>query len=160
MIELARGFSKLAPKPRRSLVFVLFGGEETGLQGSEHFARSLEQAVPGRVVAMINFDMVGAGDRANCGFSAGFPYLEETLKAADKEVAILGSSRAIRRVGVRSSDFAPFFTKGIPCLSFSSNGPHLAYHQEGDTIFRVNPDMLAGAARLGFAAAYLLANRE
>ncbi|RPJ62025.1 MAG: M28 family peptidase [Acidobacteria bacterium] len=158
VIEMARAFSGLSVRPRRSLVFVLFGGEETGLQGSHYFADHLN-VLPGSVVGMLNFDMAGAGDGAGCGYSATPDYLQSIIQAADKEVGILRGSRPIRRVGVRSSDFAPFFVKGIPCLSISSNGPHLAYHQRGDTIFRVNPHMLAATARLGFAAAYLLADR-
>jgi Zn-dependent M28 family amino/carboxypeptidase len=158
VIEMARAFAKLPVKPRRSLVFVLFGGEETGLQGSRHFANRLPE-LPGTVVGMLNFDMTGAGDGANCGYSASDDYLEALVQAADREVGILRGVRAVRRVGVRSSDFAPFFQKGIPCLSFSSNGPHLAYHQRGDSIFRINPDMLAAMTRLGFATAYLLAER-
>ena len=107
--------------------------------------------------------LVSRNDRAatgsGCGYSATAGYLQTILQQADKEVGILRGSRAIARVGVRSSDFAPFFLKGIPCLSFSSNGPHLAYHQRGDTIFRVNPHMLAAMTRLGFASTYLLADR-
>ncbi|RPI28068.1 MAG: M20/M25/M40 family metallo-hydrolase, partial [Acidobacteria bacterium] len=113
VIEMARTFAKLPVKPRRSLAFVLFGGEETGLQGSRHYADQLAD-LPGKVVGMINFDMAGAGDGANCGYSAGTEYLEALIKAADKDVGILRGSRPIRRVGVRSSDFAHFFLKGIP----------------------------------------------
>jgi hypothetical protein len=158
VMEMARVFGGLKVRPRRSLVFVLFGGEETGLQGSHCFADHLGD-LPGTVVGMLNFDMTGAGDGVNCGYSVTPGYVQAIIQAADKGAGILRGSRPIRRVGVRSSDFAPFFLKGIPCLSFVSNGPHLAYHQRGDTIFRVNPHMLAGTARLGFAAAYLMADR-
>lgn len=158
VMEMARAFAGLKSRPRRSLVFVLFGGEETGLQGSRYFADHLND-LPGTVVGMLNFDMAGAGDSANCGYSATPDYIQKIVEGAGQKVGILRASRPIRRVGVRSSDFAPFFVKGIPCLSFSSNGPHLAYHQRGDTIFRVNPHMLAGMTRLGFAAAYLMADR-
>jgi len=158
VMETARAFAGLKVRPRRSLVFVLFGGEETGLQGSRYFADHLSD-LPGTVVGMLNFDMAGAGDGASCGYSATPDYIEKIVGVADQKVGILRASRPIRRVGVRSSDFAPFFLKGIPCLSFSSNGPHLAYHQRGDTIFRVNPHMLAAMTRLGFASAYLLADR-
>jgi hypothetical protein len=64
----------------------------------------------------------------------------------------------IEKVGVRGSDFAPFFEAGIPAFSFSSNGPHVFYHQSGDTIYRINPDILADGARLGLLLAWRLAN--
>ncbi len=158
VLEMARAFAGLKARPRRSLVFVLFGGEETGLQGSRFFADHLND-LPGTVVGMLNFDMAGAGDGASCGYSATPDYIQKIVEEAGQKVGILRASRPIRRVGVRSSDFAPFFLKGIPCLSFSSNGPHLAYHQRGDTIFRVNPHMLAAMTRLGFAAAYMMADQ-
>jgi hypothetical protein len=44
-------------------------------------------------------------------------------------------------------------------VSFHSNGPHLFYHQTGDTIYRINPDMLADVARLAFLAAAARADR-
>jgi hypothetical protein len=57
------------------------------------------------------------------------------------------------------SDYAPFLQKSIPCYSFSSNGPHLEYHRSGDTIYRINPDIMADIARLAFLTGYTLANR-
>src|SRR6185369_4118314 len=37
MMELARLFSTQNPKPRRTIVFVAFGGEEEGLIGSNYY---------------------------------------------------------------------------------------------------------------------------
>ena len=57
LIELARVLSEL--KPRRTVVFAAFGGEEEGLLGS-HFYVNRDPAVPlARTVAMFNMDMVG-----------------------------------------------------------------------------------------------------
>ncbi len=62
-------------------------------------------------------------------------------------------------MGVRSSDYTPFFLKGAACISFSSNGPHLYYHLPGDTIYRINPDIMADIAGLAFIVGYNWANR-
>jgi aminopeptidase YwaD len=57
LLELARVLSTL--KPRRTVVFAAFGGEEEGLLGS-HFYVNRQPAVPLRqTVAMFNLDMVG-----------------------------------------------------------------------------------------------------
>jgi Zn-dependent M28 family amino/carboxypeptidase len=152
VMEIAEAFSRLAKKPKRSVVFVLFGGEEKGLMGSSYFVAHLP-AMFSKVDAMFNFDMVGEGDRAGIGFSAASPELKTLLEEADAHVQTLGGSYPIRGVGVRGSDHAPFFEKGIPCVSFHSNGPHLHYHQTGDTIYRINPDIMADVARLAFLAA-------
>ncbi|HOS99499.1 MAG TPA: M20/M25/M40 family metallo-hydrolase [Acidobacteriota bacterium] len=153
VLELARTMNLWPVKPRRTVVFVLFGGEETGLQGSHAFAAGLPYGLR-RAAAMVNIDMAGAGAGAWCGYSATPPAVLQAVEAADADAKIIGGKRAITRVGVRSSDFAPFFKLGIPCVSLSSDGPHLAYHEPGDTIYRINPEILGAMARLtaGIAA--------
>jgi hypothetical protein len=59
LLELARIFSSSSsPRPRRTLVFIAFSGEEEGLLGSNYYVnhplRPLENTV-----AMINMDMIG-----------------------------------------------------------------------------------------------------
>jgi len=158
VMEIAEAFTKLAPKPKRSVMFVLFGGEEKGLQGSEYFAGHLPAGFA-KVDTMFNFDMVGEGDHSGIGFSAGSPDLKALVEEADRYVHTLAGAYPIRAVGVRGSDHAPFFQRGIPVVSFHSNGPHLFYHQTGDTIYRINPDMIADVARLAFLSAWKRADR-
>lgn len=158
VMGIAKALASNAKKPRRSVVIALFGGEESGLKGSEFFARHLPPRL-GKPVAMLNFDMVGEGDGTRAGFSHDRPELDTLLAQADAGVKILRGTSPMRRVGVQGSDFAPFFAMGIPCISFSSNGPHLQYHQSGDSIYRVNPEIMADTARLGYLAAVLLADR-
>ena len=58
LLELARRFSKQNPKPRRTIVFIAFSGEEEGLIGSQYYVN--HPVVPlQNTVAMINLDMVG-----------------------------------------------------------------------------------------------------
>jgi len=158
IMEIAQAFSKMGRKPKRSVVFALFGGEEMGLMGSTHFVEHLPPGIE-KVDTMFNFDMVGEGDRSGFGYSDGFPELKALLEDSDKQVKTLGGAYPIKGVGVRGSDHAPFYQKGIPVVSFHSNGPHLHYHRTGDTIYRINPDMLADVARLAFLAAEARADR-
>jgi hypothetical protein len=158
-MEIAKAYAALEKKPKRSIVFALFGGEEEGLVGSnflaEHFPERFTQ-----IAGMFNFDMVGEGDGASCGYTPEPPGMLDALRDADARAATLKNTWEIKHVGVRSSDFAPFYLKGAPCVACFSNGPHLAYHEAGDTIYRINPDMLADVARLGFLASYRWANRK
>lgn len=158
VMTLARTFTGLHPKPKRSVMFVLFGGEELGLQGSTYFADHLPSGFS-RVVAMFNFDMEGEGDGAWCGLSAGADDLKEAVEKANQELNIIRGTGVIRNVGVRGSDFAPFFLKGIPCASLGSNGPHLHYHGTGDTIFRLNPEIMGKISQVSLIAAYLIADK-
>lgn len=58
LIELARLFSTQRPKPRRTIVFIAFSGEEEGLIGSNYYVN--HPVVPlANTVAMINLDMIG-----------------------------------------------------------------------------------------------------
>src|SRR5688572_1505652 len=58
LLELARMFSTQSPKPRRTIVFIAFSGEEEGLIGSNYYVN--HPVVPlQNTVAMINLDMVG-----------------------------------------------------------------------------------------------------
>ena len=153
-----KAFAALARKPKRSIVIALFGGEEMGLQGSTWFA----DHVPGpfdKIAGMYNFDMTGEGDGLWGAAGAEPAAFVKTLEDADKVVKVLRGLGTIRGVGVRGSDFAPFFLKGVPAASLGSNGPHLAYHQTGDTIYRINPDITADAAKLAFLSAFAWADR-
>jgi hypothetical protein len=158
VMQAGKAFAALARKPKRSVVVALFGGEELGLQGSAWFV----DHVPGpfdKVAGMLNFDMTGEGDGLWGAVSAEPPGFKKAIEAADATAKILGGLGVISGVGVRGSDFAPFFLKGIPAASFGSNGPHLAYHQTGDTIYRINPDIMADAAKLAFLAGHVWADR-
>ncbi len=157
-MEAGKALAALARKPKRSIVIALFGGEELGLQGSTWFA----DHVPGpfdKVAGMINFDMTGEGDGLWGAAPAEPAEFRRALEEADRSVRILRGLGTIRGVGVRGSDFAPFFVKGIPAASLGSNGPHLAYHQTGDTIYRINPDIMADAAKVAMLAAFAWADR-
>ena len=158
VMEIAEAFSRLKKKPKRSVVFVLFGGEEMGLQGSSYFVDHVPAQFE-KVDTMFNFDMVGEGDGVGCALSSKPEELKKVLEDSDKHLNILRRTRIIRGVGVRSSDYAPFFLKGASCISFVSNGPHLYYHQTGDTIYRINPDIMADTARLAFLCGFTWANR-
>jgi hypothetical protein len=70
LLELARGFSHLSGKLRRGIVFCAFDAEERGLRGSQQFARNLP--VPaGRIVAMLNLDMLGRKNPTPAQVTAG-----------------------------------------------------------------------------------------
>src|SRR5437588_9730691 len=58
LLELARMLATQNPKPRRTIVFIAFSGEEEGLIGSSYYIN--HPVVPlANTVAMINMDMIG-----------------------------------------------------------------------------------------------------
>ncbi len=58
VLELARAFTSTATKPRRTLVFIAFSGEEEGLLGSNYYVNHPVAPLTNSV-AMINLDMIG-----------------------------------------------------------------------------------------------------
>ncbi len=159
VLEIAEAFGRLERPPRRSVLLALFGSEERGLIGSQHLVDNLPSMV-GTIDTMLNMDMVGEGEGTGCVCTPGNP---EQKNAVEKADAFVGTVRRISEFrgppGVRGSDHASFRKKGIPAMAFWSNGPHLHYHQTGDTIYRINPDMLADMSRLVFLTAFFLADR-
>lgn len=58
VLELARSFTGQRPRPKRTIVFITFSGEEEGLLGSSYYVN--HPLVPlANTVAMINMDMIG-----------------------------------------------------------------------------------------------------
>ena len=58
MLELARLFSSQPLRPRRTIVFMAYGGEEEGLLGSNYYVN--HPIVPlANTITMINMDMIG-----------------------------------------------------------------------------------------------------
>lgn len=57
ILEVARAFSRMDPKPRRSILFIAFTGEEAGLIGSKYFTHypTIERDT---IVADLNVDQV------------------------------------------------------------------------------------------------------
>jgi hypothetical protein len=157
VLGAARAAARLEHGPKRSLLFVLFGGEEKGLQGSSWFAAHLPRPFT-RVAAMLNFDMEGEGDRAGASIAPSPEALKKAVLQADENSKTLARTWDMGPPGVRGSDYAPFYNLGIPCVSFWSNGPHIEYHTVGDTIYRINPDILADISRLAFRCACRIAD--
>ena len=160
VMETAEAFAKNGVEPKRSVMFALFGGEEHGLKGSTYFADHIPQQF-NKVDAMFNFDMEGVGDHVSVSFTENLAETRNLLEKADAIVKIISRIGITRSVGVRGSDFASFFLKGVPCASFGSNGPRIAhtYHLPGDSIFRINPEIMNEISKLTYLYGFYLADR-
>jgi len=160
VMQIAEAFARMGRRPKRTVAFGLFSGEEFGILGSQHFAKNLPPQFK-KIDVMINFDMVGEGDGARAGCSPRPEELKKCIEEADGVVKILRNPVRIsepKRIG--GTDHTAFAViLSCPTASFGSNGPHLAYHLPGDTIFRVNPDMLAEIAKVAYLSGALFADR-
>lgn len=128
MLSVARQLSA-GPRPARSIVFIAFTGEESGLLGSQYFAAQPTVAAA-TMVAMINMDMVGrlaTGNLIVYGVDTAEEWMEMLRPAAERA----GVEMATRGEGYGPSDHTSFYTKDIPVLHFFTN-VHGQYHRPTD----------------------------
>lgn len=138
VLEAARLLARVPTA--RTVHFVAFGAEELGLYGSRHYA----QDPPGRVVGMVNMDMVGRGP-LQIGNSNDDNRLVDLAEQVAQRLGLRVSRFKLR--GRSSSDHAPFEAAGVPTV-FIHTGDDPAIHSPNDTFERVSGALMAQAASL------------
>lgn len=172
---VAKAFAAGAVKPKRSILFMTFFGEEMGLLGSKYLVE--HPPVPlEKMVAEFQMDMVGRdSDGEQNGDSSRVDKREENVDT----IRLVGSKRISteldstiqemnKYVGFRfkydaedvytRSDHYNFAAKGIP-IAFLFDGFHPDYHQPTDTIDKINFAKIVNSARLYYLSALTVANR-
>jgi len=131
VIDVARGMKELGLKPRRTIRFVLFTGEEQGMLGSAAYVRQ-HAAELDRHVAMITFD-TGSG-RTEGFYLNGRPALRQPVEEALSTVGGLGASN-LSLEALDGTDNFDFLLSGVPNLvALQDWAPYLPnYHAESDT---------------------------
>ncbi|MBI4505783.1 MAG: Zn-dependent exopeptidase M28, partial [Chloroflexi bacterium] len=152
VLELARVLA--ATRSSFAVRAVLFGAEEIGLVGSRAYVASLPPAERARIVAMLNFDMVGVGDRATVSGSTELVGL--AVEAAERLGMRVGGSAGGR--GRFGSDHGSFLEAGVPALFFY-RGEDPRYHTADDRAQHVEARHLEAAGRLALALLDRLAAR-
>lgn len=163
VLETARILSESGISPRASIVFVLFSSEESGLLGSEAFARQLSEAGLVEKSAFINLEMLGAvkgtdtfidlWDQDN---TISDP-LAEVVLAAGQQMSI-----PIQHLGVDpGSDAWQMLAYGIPSITLSTawedGANHPYYHSPADDVENIEPQGLLDAAKIILASAWRIA---
>lgn len=152
MLAIAQWFAQ-RPPPRRTIAFVGFGSEETGLNGSQAFVDVPPAALAlDRMVYMINLDMVGTYDSTKRVKAYGaFPgtHARDLLTAMHADYPGLD----LRFAGhSERSDDAPFCAEGIPYVFFFTDDKQ-CYHRPCDTADRID---YADMSRIATVAAELV----
>jgi Tol biopolymer transport system component len=145
VLEIARQIAERKGDLRHDVVVAFFSGEETGLLGSAHYARS-QAALLKRTRAMINLDMVGRLresklDVLGAESATEWPAL---VRAACSDLRIVCN---LSGDGQGPSDQASFYAAGLPVLHFFT-GSHTDYHKPSDTADRTYPQGAATVADL------------
>ena len=153
MLEVARVLALAPAAPKRSVLFVSFSGEEQGLLGSKLYVS--QPIVPlAKTVGMINVDHAGTG---NGRLTVGVTTFEKSTAQRAGELA--GLSEKLDLFGYfPGGDHVPFKEAGVPTITVVSGGAHPHFHQPGDTVDTLNPEILQAVARYVLALTWQLAN--
>jgi len=137
ILELARMFSNAPVKPKRSLLFVAFTGEEMGLLGSKQFVSTPPVSLK-NIVTMFNFDMIGRAKLEKPKLSIGGTGTATEFDSIIKLYEInLPFEVSKSPEGYGPSDHASFYKNNIPVLFFNS-GLHEDYHTPFDDADKIN----------------------
>ena len=133
--KMAAAYQKMpADKPARSVLFMGFSAEESGLNGSRYYADNMLSGL--KHVLMINFDMIGRV-RDNkvsvmgTGSATGMgDWVKPLCEASPLNVRVVPSAMG-------GSDHLNFLRKNIPVL-MGHSGQHSDYHTERDVSEKIN----------------------
>lgn len=146
--KLAAAYAALpAGAQARSVLFVGFNAEESGLVGSRYFVR--RSPVPAsKTYAMLNMDMIGRVrngriDVYGVGTAEGFEQIVTPLFSASGLTVRYKNSEGALFGGSGPSDHASFYGAGVPVLHLFT-GMSAEYHMPEDYYWTVNP---VGAVR-------------
>jgi Peptidase family M28/PDZ domain/PA domain len=149
--RLARAYEALpADKSRRSVLFLAFSAEESGLEGSKFYVKNAI-ATKEKHAFMLNMDMIGRMrenhlDVSGTGTAEGFG---EWLKPIFERSGIDVASKP---GGSGPSDHASFYGWEVPVL-FAFTGLHEDYHRPSDVVETLNVE---GAVRIASLASEIV----
>ncbi len=153
--EAARAIAA-GPKPKRTIRFVLFTSEETGLLGSLGYVRTHRDELDRHVGVLIH----DIGDGQVVGyFTDGRPDLAAPLKAILAPVAPWGADTT-NDEAILGTDNFDFLLEGVPnFVANQETSRYLAdYHAESDTFDKVDLETARRNAAVAAVAALGLAN--
>ncbi len=163
VLEMARVMADL--KPKRSIKFMCFGGEEQNLNGSEAYAASLVNSGElGKVKLAVIMDMIGYSSTTALDVlletsSALAGVLPQFQQAAADYSPSMTVSTSLAPFG---SDHMPFINRGVPTLLLIENEwdsyPH--YHKATDIPANVTNALLEGPAIMRMELAVIAARAE
>lgn len=164
VMQIAEAFVRSGEKPKRTIVFALWDGEERGLLGSKFYTQDVNTL--SKVKAYMNFDMIGRNTDAPKPETFAFMYTEaypifaDWMKKSVKEYKLnLNPNYAPWDKPVGGSDNASFAVHEIPIIWYHTGG-HPDYHQPSDHVELINWSKMLDITRTAYLIFYNMANEE
>lgn len=159
-MEVARVLTQAGFKPKRTIVFAAWCGEEMGLLGSNHFGSKPPAGITmDKVIANFNLDMVALGDGIGAPGALNFPEIWEKVIKRDQDPDVISVVQPSTG-GPGGSDHSTFITKGIVSMALMTSGGvgHPDYHDSGDDAYKTDPEILRKTAQFVLQGTMNLAN--
>lgn len=139
-LGIAQAMVKSRFKPRRSIVFAGWSGEEMGLLGSKAWCENPTIDLK-KILVYFNLDMVGLGN-GNLNMP-GTEFAPEVYEFIKKKV----DTTTLQRInwsegGPGGSDHNHFLYHGVPAFAGMTAGSHPDYHQPGDDPEKISAGIL------------------
>jgi len=150
VLRLAEAFTRAGTRPARTVVFVLFASEESGLEGAKHHAA--HPVLPlANTAAMFNLDCVACGDSIQVGSGKTSP----ELWARARELDAAGDACLVARTwGNGGADATPFHEAGVKTLYWVTTNSYPYLHDAGDKPETLNAPLYEKLVRLCFRTAW------
>jgi carboxypeptidase Q len=158
MLEIARAVQSLGRPPRRTLRFVLFGGEEEGLMGSHAYVERHKAEMPSLDAVLITDS---GSQRAMGWYVMGREDEKDALSAVEPLLTGLGADQTSSDTDfLFRSDHAGFNVLGVPTLMLwnSMDRYETLYHQASDTFDSVVKSDLNQMVAVTGSTAYAIAD--
>ncbi|MGB2906704.1 MAG: M20/M25/M40 family metallo-hydrolase [Candidatus Aminicenantaceae bacterium] len=183
VMTAARAFAANPVKPKRSVLFALWTGEEKGLYGSRYYvehpvfpmdktamyfnmdmiSRAYDESTFTRMSRMFQFPggedllkKINLADFLTVSFTTG---MDDLVREANQYVGLhvfLRESEPGQASG--GSDHAAFAPKDVPFV-YSMAAMTSDYHQTGDSVDKVAGELFAKACRLTYLVSFAAANK-
>ena len=153
----AEAILKSGFKPKRTLRFVLFSGEEQGLLGSLAYTKMHKSEMPNHLAAVI-LD-TGQGPVVKLGLG-GRKDLIPTVMKLTESIKAFGDLKVDDTV-LFGTDTGAFTLEGLPGICTFQDSPEYRYthHSEVDTLDKVKPGILIQDATVVALIAFWIADR-
>ena len=185
VLNIAKAMAASPVKPKRTVVFALWTGEEKGLLGSRYYAQNPPYPIA-KTVGYLNYDMISR------------PYDAETLARTLRAYDVPGAEEIVKKVrapwfvsasltegtpfadiaremnqyvgldlafrfsalgqGGGGSDHSSFAAVKVPYIYYMAGMPP-EYHQTGDSVDKVSGEIIAKISQHGFLTVYAFADR-
>ncbi len=165
VVEIAKALATVMPRPKRSMIFMTFFGEERGLIGSQYYGRHPRFPVA-ETVADLNLEQIGRTDstegaQVNTASLTGYDYSDVTkyLEAAGRVEGV--------RVYMNPKASDPYFTRsdnaalaemGVPAETLCVAFDYSDYHGLGDEWQKIDYDNMARVDRMVALGLFDIAN--